>query len=169
MHHCYSQWSNVTSGVPQGSILGPLLFIIYINDLGRNIESRTRLFADDCVLYREVKSTSDSKVLQNDLTKLAKWSNTWQLKFNVSKCKTMCITNKKPIPTANYYLNNTMLEWVQTFKYLGLVIDRKLTWRDQVNHVTSKATKILNLLSRNLHHSSKIAKSRAFTALYFHT
>ena len=77
----------------------------------------------------------------------------------------MCITNKKPIPTANYYLNNTMLEWVQTFKYLGLVIDRKLTWRDQVNHVTSKATKILNLLGRNLHHSSKIAKSRAFTAL----
>ncbi len=165
LQHCHSQWSNVTSGVPQGSILGPLLFIIYINDIGSNIESKARLFADDCVLYREVRSTSDSKTLQNDLDKLAKWSNTWQLKFNVTKCKIMRISNQKTIPIVNYYLNNTMLEWVQTFKYLGLVIDRKLTWRDQVNHATSKATKILNLLKRNMHHSSKLAKSRAFTAL----
>ncbi len=67
----------------------------------------------------------------------------------------MCITNKKLAPTFNYRINNTNLEWVTVFKYLGLLIDNKLKWNDQTNHAVAKATKILNLLRRNLHHSSK--------------
>ncbi len=77
----------------------------------------------------------------------------------------MCISNKKLSPTVNYYLSNNNLEWVQTFKYLGILIDKKLTWRDQVNQASLKATKILNLVRRNMHKSSKLAKSRAFIAL----
>ncbi len=96
------------------------------------------------------------------LSTMAQWSNRWQLHFNVSKCKVMCITNKKLTPTFNYRINNTNLEWVSVFKYLRLLIDNKLKWNDQTNHAVAKATKILNLLRRNLHHSSK---SRAFSAL----
>ncbi len=96
---------------------------------------------------------------------MVQWSNMWQLQFNVSKCKTMCISNKKSSPTANYNINNSPLEWVTVFKYLGLFIDRRLTWKDHINQSTSKATKVVNLIRRNLHHSTKQAKSRAYLAL----
>ena len=76
----------VLSGVPQGSVLGPVLFLIFINDLPDNIRSSVRLFADDCVLYRNVKSPLDCQILQDDLNSLAKWEMDWQMKFNVSKC-----------------------------------------------------------------------------------
>ena len=69
-----SKWSHVTSGVPQGSILGPLLFLIYINDIGDNLTSPTRLFADDCVLYREITNPSDHITLQQDLDLVLRWS-----------------------------------------------------------------------------------------------
>ncbi len=77
----------------------------------------------------------------------------------------MCISAKKLNQTLNYKINNNNLEVVSVFKYLGVVIDCKLTWRDQVNHATSKATKILNLPRRNLRHATKSAKSKAFSAL----
>ena len=78
-----SDIASVTSGVPQGTVLGPTLFLIYINDIADNITSNIRLFADDCVLYRTINSTSDNITLQEDLNKLVHWSNIWQMDFNV--------------------------------------------------------------------------------------
>jgi hypothetical protein len=89
-----SDWSLVKSGVPQGSVLGPLLFLLYINDIGDGVESNLRLFADDCVLYRAIKNTNDSIKLQNDLNKLANWGIKWQMKFNVQKCFIMKLSQK---------------------------------------------------------------------------
>ena len=77
-----SQQSQVVSGVPQGTVLGPLLFLIYINDLPDNLSSKVRLFADDCILYREIVSQDDNKALQNDINLLTKWETQWQMKFN---------------------------------------------------------------------------------------
>ncbi len=85
-----SDWATVTSGVPQGSILGPLLFLAYI---GNGVY--TKLFADDCALYREVFNIEDAESLQRDLRILSLWSNQWQLRFNAAKCKAMQIKNKK--------------------------------------------------------------------------
>ncbi len=99
--------------------------------------TKIRLFADNCVLYRDVTTIEDYKVLKDDLSTLEQWSNTWQLKFNVNKCKVMCISAKKLTQTLNYKINNNNLEVVSV---LGVVIDSKLAWRDQVNHATSKAT-----------------------------
>ena len=76
----------VLSGVPQGSILGPVLFLIFINDLPENIRSSVCLFADDCVLYRNIKSPMDCQILQDDLNSLPQWKTDWQMKFNVAKC-----------------------------------------------------------------------------------
>ena len=82
----------VLSGVPQGSVLGPVLFLLFINDLPDNIRSSVRLFADDCVLYRNIHSLQDCLTLQEDLTSLGQWEAHWQMKFNVAKCHSMRVT-----------------------------------------------------------------------------
>ena len=85
----------VKSGVPQGTVLGPLLFLIYINDIKSQITSSIRLFADDSALYRPIYSESDSLFLQEDIFKLKKWANAWQMACNVNKCKLLRITYRK--------------------------------------------------------------------------
>ena len=90
-----SDWAEVQSGVPQGTVLGPILFLAFINDLPRSVKSNTRLFADDCVIYRSVKAEEDCISLQEDLAKLQHWENTWCMSFNLDKCSTISITRKK--------------------------------------------------------------------------
>ena len=85
----------VKSGVPQGTVLGPLHFLIYINDIESQITSSIYLFADDSALYRPIYSECDSLSLQEDIFKLQKWVNTWQMVFNVNKCKLLRITYRK--------------------------------------------------------------------------
>jgi len=74
-----SKHSRVKSGVPQGIVLGPIMFLLYKNDIGQNITSKIQLFADDCVLYRVIKSPQDELALQEDLTIVSKWASTWQM------------------------------------------------------------------------------------------
>ena len=160
-----SEWSPVTSGVPQGSILGPLLFLIYVNDIGHGLKSQARLFADDCTIFREVSSKSDIDALQCDLVKIYQWTQKWQLHLNLSKCKAICISNKRSPPSAQYLINNVPLQWVDTFKYLGITINQKLKWDDHSTNAVLKASRMLNLLRRNMRGCSKSAKSKAYTAL----
>jgi hypothetical protein len=86
-----SEWENVTSGIPQGSVLDPILFVIYINDLPDTVESDSYLFADDTKIFRIIKDEDDKEILQDDLTKLEEWSDKWLLKFHPEKCKHMKI------------------------------------------------------------------------------
>ena len=91
--------AKITSGVPQGSLLGPLLFLIYINDLPNCVQNSVcRLFADDCILYQRIRTSQDSDKLQADLDQLQKWESIWLMEFNTSKCQAISIINKiKPI------------------------------------------------------------------------
>ena len=91
-----SSLENVISDIRQGTVLGPLLFVIYINDLTNDLTSMTKLFADDTKVYREVNNSEESKLLQKDVETLATWSRVWQLPFNTTKCKRMHVGNKKP-------------------------------------------------------------------------
>ena len=78
-----SDTTDVTSGVPQCSVLGPILFLLYINDINENIQSSIRLFADDSIIYRKINSNIDHQILQTDLIQLEKWSDKWQMQFNI--------------------------------------------------------------------------------------
>ena len=89
-----SDWTPVLSGVPQGTVLGPLLFSLYINDISTDIDSEIRLFADDCVCYREIKDTEDTLKLQKDIDQLGCWARKWGMRFQPVKCNMMQITRK---------------------------------------------------------------------------
>ena len=93
---------DVTSGVPQGSVLGLILFLIFINDLPQSLSSKVRLFADDEILYFEVASADDCQMLQSDLNKLTEWEEKWLMSFNPSKCEVLTVTRKKQPTLFNY-------------------------------------------------------------------
>ena len=135
-----SQKSNVTSGVPQGSVLGPLLFLLYINDLPAYTKHSTiRLFADDCMLYRNIDSDEDRLKLQEDLDGLLKWEEDWKMQFHPEKCIQLSITLKrKPVDTS-YYMRKHQLEKCSSAKYLGVTISSNLSWSNHLETITSRA------------------------------
>ena len=122
-----SDITDVTSGVPQGSVLGPVLFLLYINGIDGNIKSSIGLFADDSIIYRKISSKTDHEILQTDLSQLQTWSDKWQMEFNVSKCVHLPVTYKtKPSPH-KYSLSGQPLSTVSSHSYLGVKLDSKLT------------------------------------------
>lgn len=140
----------VTSGVPQGSVLGPLLFLVYINDLPDCISSSIKLFADDCVIYRKILEPGDHSVLQSDLDNISSWCDTWLMKLNPTKCKSMRIsrTSNHVLP-CDYLLSNVSLTQVTSYKYLGIIISDNLSWQNHVDYITSNANRSLGYLRRN--------------------
>ena len=157
----------VLSGVPQGSVLGPVLFLIFINDLPDNIRSSVCLFADDCVLYRNIHSLQDCLTLQEDLTSLGQWEADWQMKFNVAKCHSMRVTRHQHHKQIlfNYSLHNQTFENVQSAKYLGITITDNVDWGQHISEISSKATKTLGFLRRNLAFAPRSTKEVAYKTL----
>ena len=148
-----SQPTPVLSGVPQGSILGPLFFLIYIDSLssiGVSERSCIHLFADDVLLYHPINFTNDFLTVQEDTSKVTEWSKLNHLTLNSAKCKFMIISRKKdpPRPLVPLHLEGESLELVTSFKYLGIHISHDLSWSDHVQHVSTKARKIIGLLYR---------------------
>ena len=142
--------SPVTSGVPQGSVLGPLLFLTYINDLPNSLTSTGKLFADDTPLYGVVVEDSDCDNLQDGLNKLEIWQHEWQMQFNPSKCNIICISNKQSPPQRTYFFCGSKLEQVDSASYLGITVNSKLKWSEHVSSISSKASRSLGLIKRNL-------------------
>ena len=143
-----SCWTHVTSGTPEGGLLSPLLFAMYINDLPDQIKSPCLMFADDVKIYRKVRCTADADLLQDDLNRLCSWSQLWKLKLNPTKCKSFRMTLKKcPIETG-YSIENTALEHVNTIRDLGVILDQKLTFQPHIENSVKKANRALGLLIR---------------------
>jgi len=161
----HSEWAEVVSGVPQGTVLGPLLFLVYINDLADNLNSNIRLFADDCVIYREINSDRDHTLLQEDINTLDTWQNTWQMKLHPDKCFVMRYTHKRKPKLYDYKLGSHVLAETNNHKYLGVTLNNQLSWSQHIQYSASKANKTLGFVRRNLYNCPKSVKTNAYTSL----
>lgn len=148
--HMPSDVVPVTSGVPQGSVLGPLLFLIFINDITNNIGCKIKLFADDCVIYKEINSHNDHLDLSDSLNTLAEWCSQWQMSINVNKSVAMTITRKKQPSHFTYIVNGTPLSMVEQQKYLGITLTSNLNWETHITNITTTALRKLFYLKRRL-------------------
>ena len=162
----HSDEEDVKSGVPQGTVLGPIMFLIYINNIADSTTSALKLFADDGLLYRSVNTIGDTQELQKDLTTISSWAQNWQMRFNPSKCYVLRITRKKKnILTPQYEMMGSILEEVDHHPYLGIELDNKLNWNIQIDQCTAKAHKTLNFLRRNMYQCPKDTKEMAYKTL----
>lgn len=157
-------WCRLRS-IPQGSVLGPSLFLYYINDLPDKLSSPVRLFADDAIIYLAIKGRQDTLELQEDLNRLAEWSSEWMMELNTDKCKAITVSRKKSQIRHQYILNNTPLEEVSSTKYLGITITSDLKWDKHITSICHKANNTLAFLRRNLRINSPDLKSTAYKAL----
>jgi hypothetical protein len=134
----------VTSDVPQGSVLGPLLFLAYVNNIWRNIESTIRLFANECVIYRKITNKEDMEILQKDVNRLGVWAVDNAMKISPSKSKSVRFTRAMVKDPLNYSLKGTLIPEASSCKYLGIILRSDLSWADQVNYTVRKAWKSLH-------------------------
>ncbi|CAB4026866.1 Hypothetical predicted protein, partial [Paramuricea clavata] len=145
-----SEWSPVTSGVPQGSILGPMLFLLFINDLPDIIPPTTSkgLYADDTKLYTAITSRQDCDNLQVALSYVDDWSKESNISFNTSKCKALTISRRKQPIVINYHLGSAELIRVESEVDLGITVTSNLSWNRHITKLVTKANSTLGLLRR---------------------
>jgi hypothetical protein len=145
-----SDWQSTMAGVPQGSILGPLLFLVFINDITLNIESDIHLFADDTSLMDIIDNHVLSYAkLNRDLNRLSTWATKWMVTFNATKTVYLQVTRKlNPAPKPILRLNGVIVREVQSHKHLGLTFNGTLTWSDHISQIVTKAARCIGLLRR---------------------
>ena len=149
-----SKNSAVTSGIPQGSVIGPMLFTVYINDLPSVCSSEVRLFADDTKLFNRSDQPSANTTLQEDLNRLQQWSDEWLLRFHPDKCSVLKMGKKKSAATytmrgkKNGKEYSIELEEHATEKDLGVFIDNQLSFKEHVAKVTAKANRVVGVIRR---------------------
>ena len=165
-----SQEDKVLSGVPHGTVLGPLLFLLHINDLPSVVTSQVKLFADDCLLYRPILSGADRVTLQRDLDSLEKWCDTW----GMVQCKEMSnnVHHQRKVPSDSliYIMHlcahvSHVLSSVQESKYLGITFTGELSWSSHVRSIHNRANSTLGFLRRNLRRCPAKVKETAYITL----
>ena len=164
----FSEWKSVTSGIPQGSVLGPILFVLYINDLPdiTCCDTEVYLFADDTKVFRPIFNESDCDKLQQDLYNMQSWTDEWLLCFHPDKCKAMRI-GKSKINYCQYKLrqNDNPLQYVESEKDIGVVIDNKLTFDNHISEKVNKANSIMGLIRRTMDYMDLSSFKLLYTAL----
>ena len=158
----FSEYQNVLSGVPQGSILGPFLFVLFINDIGNSISDGTSicLFADDTKFWRAMQSELDCSVLQGGIDYLNSWCNMNKMKFHPVKCKVVSIVSNSnklaylkllPMSQYNYQLGSCILNYEDSEKDLGVIMNNQFSWIEHQVLITNKASQMLGLTKRTCH------------------
>ena len=160
----------VRSGVPQGSILGPILFVLFVNDMFSCISPETNisLYADDTKIWHKINMFADHSALQADINNLYDWSVKNKMVFHPNKCKVLSVNMLKnvldnlPFNVYIYELNGCLLDYVQSQSDLGVKINTKLTWGPHLDELISKANSRLGLLKRTCHFSNDKRQKRSF-------
>ena len=140
----------------------PFIFLCHFNDLPSAVKSQVRLFADDCLLYREVNTTQDHYTLQEDLRQLEAWADTWGMRVNASKCHILSLLRSSSF---FYQLNGTILQRVTSDSYLGIRISEDLRWGPHISGITKKANSTLGFIRRNLRRCPRACRNTAYLAL----
>ena len=135
-------------GVPQGSVLGPLLFLIFINDLDQGIRSHILKFADDTKVFQELRDATDCSTLQSDLDNLATWAEKWQMDFNVQKCKVMHVGKRKD--SCSYSMGGMKLTEEEAEKDLGVWISSDMKCSQQCVQAFNKASRVMGMINRTI-------------------
>jgi hypothetical protein len=143
-----SDWIHVPSGVSQGNILGPLLFLLFINDLPNVSRSTIAPFADDAKCFRAIVDRNDCIDLQHDLDRFYEWSILWKINFNPSKCKVLSVSRAANPIVYNYSMNDEPLENVGAFKDLGILVDQGLSFSSHINNLVTKRNKLCGAIKR---------------------
>ena len=148
IHGQSSSWGTIQAGVPQGSVLGPLLFLIFINDIVDVVRSNIKLFADDTSLYLTVDDPDTAaETMNTDLSEIDIWSKVWLVFFNTLKTKSMLISkkgNQIPHPSANFQEHE--LDCVSQHKHLGITLKSDLKWNNHISQIVTKATTQINIM-----------------------
>ena len=151
--------------MPQGSVLGPLLFLSHVNDNWRNTKSNIRLFANDCIIYKKITDSSDIVKLQKDLNRLGEWAVENEMKINPDKNKAVSFTKVRVKELIRYYFGEQLIPEVSGFKYLGIIIHNDLNWADHVNNSIRKAQEALHFITRILKKGNNNTKHLGYAAL----
>ena len=160
-----SNWLEITSGVPQGCILGPLIFLMYINDLPSCVSSNIDLFADDSVLHRQIVTWNDGIQFQESLDQVGEWCNTSLVQLESEKCRILHVTRQKSPLIYEYSLDGTSLESVDHHKHLGVWLQSSLTWEYQISSICGKANRVLGLIRRTFGYKNPAGVEIAFKSL----
>lgn len=169
INDCFSNWSSVTSGVPQGSVLGPVLFVLYINDLPEVVKSLCEMYADDTKVFSPVLTDEQRKKLQGDLDSLVEWADKWQLRFNADKCKVLHLGYGNP--EFEYDMKRhasderVTLGATEVEKDLGVQVDKDLKFATHIESQVNKANKILGLIRRSYQFLDAQSMKLLFSAL----
>ena len=142
-----SNFLPVTAGVPQGSVLGPLFFLLYINDLNKNIESNIKLFADDTSAYQSLGDDIQREfILNSDLQKISTWAHLWKVKFSAPKTDLLNITRRLEPLTNQLIFNGTILQPSEIHKHLGIIFQSDCTWNSHINFLIAKCRPLVACL-----------------------
>ena len=161
-----SNWAEVGSGVPQGSVLAPLMFLIYINDLPDGVSSYMNMFADDAKIMRQVRNPEDCQKLQQDLDKLNEWSVKWSMEFNANKCHVMEMGKSIHRPHARYNLGGIELQKSENEKDLGIIVKDNLSPEGHINKIVGEGlAMVANIRTTFTHLSESLVKKIIETIL----
>ena len=170
LDNCSSDSTDVLSGVPQGSILGPLLFLLFINDIyiGINEDTNIGLYADDTKMWRTIYSEHDCALLQKDIDTLHDWSLKNKMHFHPEKCKILQIHNNEPLCTQlfpiakhHYFINQEFIDYTECQRDLGILVNTNFKWDDHQHKVLNKAHQMLGITKRTCHYITDPRKRRS--------